>query len=470
MKHYLFCFLTLVSGIFSNSQAIDLPSDLAEDFIFAQDSKEKLVLVTEKTIYRFEKKWIKTDFKNSQNKKDSLALYFYKKFNNNNYLPININNNLHFFLNGGGFVLKLSNNELKRVDNSVDQKNQTDGAIFKHNNQAYIYGGYGLWRFKNYITYFDTNTGQWEQLSPRLKEAPSGRWKPLFQVIDNKFFVLGGRTSQNKGNNIDITLDDYFVYDLNSKTLQDKGIYNSEIPIKFSNNTGFLIGDKKAYANENELLIIDFLKKETNYISSEKLFKNLDSQTPIYEFQDTLYYISDTKNKKQLNMLAVSELSKFNNKPYPLINIIKVNNFYFLSGTIFLIIFLSWLLWGLFRYKDFLKELVLFDERNLYFGNDSIQISLKQHKTIYSLAIKGRLTALELNEIISSKNKFAKSHLTLLRQKFIKELNSVFNELTKNQLVYIIELKDPNDRRFLIYRANQEILKKPSFGAFLFKR
>jgi hypothetical protein len=79
------------------------------------------------------------------------------------------------------------------------------------------------------------------------------------------------------------------------------------------------------------------------------------------------------------------------------------------------------------------------------------------------------LTALELNEIISSKNKFAKSHLTLLRQKFIKELNSVFNELTKTQLVYIKELKDPNDRRFLIYKENQEILKKPSFGAFLFK-
>ena len=112
----------------------------------------------------------------------------------------------------------------------------------------------------------------------------------------------------------------------------------------------------------------------------------------------------------------------------------------------------------------------MFDKSKLYLGNSTIEISLKQHKTITCLTVNGQMTSLELNEIISSKNNFAKSHLTLLRQKFIKELNSVFQKLTKTQTVYINELKDPNDRRFLIYKTTQEVLKKPSFGVFLFKR
>ena len=70
-----------------------------------------------------------------------------------------------------------------------------------------------------------------------------------------------------------------------------------------------------------------------------------------------------------------------------------------------------------------------------------------------------------LEKIISKK----KLELTFL-EKFLKELNSVFQKLTKTQTVYINELKDPNDRRFLIYKTTQEVLKKPSFGGFLFKR
>ena len=217
-------------------------------------------------------------------------------------------------------------------------------------------------------------------------------------------------------------------------------------------------------------MIIDFLKEKINKISSKELFKNLDDNYLVFESKDTLYYISNYKGKRKLSKLAVSELISFKSTIYP-ITLPKQKDKRYLFILIGLLTgFMIWLLYGLFRYKDFLKELILFDESKLYLGNSMIEISLKQHKAITRLTVNGQMTSLELNEIISSKNKFAKSHLTLLRQKFLKELNSVFQKLTKTQTVYINELKDPNDRRFLIYKTTQEVLKKPSFGGFLFKR
>jgi len=470
MKHNFLFFFVLLSMTISSSQDTALPEDLSGDFIFVQDLSGKPALVTQKATYRFENKWIKRSFTNVLTKKDSAAIYSSYGFKNKTYTPVTFNNQIHFVLNGGGFVLSLSNNELKRIDNSVDQKNQFSGAVFTHNNQPYNYGGYGFWEFKDYITYYDKSTAQWEYLVSKSKKLPLGRWKMLFQIIDNKLFVLGGRASLKESNAMDALLNNYFIYDFQAKTFKNKGKFSPEIPIKSSNNKGFILEGKKAYAQQNELVIIDFLKEEINKISSKELFKNLDDNYLVFESKDTLYYISNYKGKRKLSKLAVSELVSFKSTIYP-ITLPKQKDKRYLFILIGLLIgLMSWLLYGLFRYKDFLKELILFDESKLYLGNSTIEISLKQHKTIACLTVNGQMTSLELNEIISSKNKFAKSHLTLLRQKFLKELNSVFQKLTKTQTVYINELKDPNDRRFLIYKTTQEVLKKPSFGGFLFKR
>ena len=470
MKGYLACFLAFISIMGLSSQEIELPEGVEKNFILIQDSTGAPSLVTRKGIYRFKNKWIKTNFKNILSKKDSLAIYSSYEFNNKNYTPLFLNNQPYFILNGGGFVLKLSNNELTRFDNSVDQKNQIGGAAFTYNNQLHVYGGYGLWAFKDYTTYFENSTKQWEYLASNSKETPLGRWKALYQVIDNKLFVLGGRASSKETTNIDVILDDYFVFDLYSKTFQNKGSYNPEIPITYANKQGFFLGGKKAYANKNELIIIDFLNEEMTRVNSKNLFEHLKDNSTIFESQDTLYYISAKKNKEYLSKLALTELSKFKNTTYSLIKRKKSQSYFFVIGTIVVVVFVTWLLFGLFRYKDFLKQLILFDNNKLYFDNHSIQISLKQHKTIARLSLKGQMTAIELNKIISSKNKFAKSHLTLLRQKFITDLNATFTTLTKAKNPLVLEEKDPKDRRYLVYKATQEVFTKPSLFTFLFTR
>ena len=85
------------------------------------------------------------------------------------------------------------------------------------------------------------------------------------------------------------------------------------------------------------------------------------------------------------------------------------------------------------------------------------------------LELKGGFTSQELNKLLSPKKSYAKSHLTLLRNNFIEKLNSDFKTLTNNPEPLISSIKNPNDKRQILYKSNQQFSQKESFFKFLFR-
>ena len=144
-----------------------------------------------------------------------------KGFNNTNFKVIQSENSIYLVLNGGGPVLQLKNDSIVRIDNSVEQKNQFGAATFSYKNKMYMYGGYGLWSFKNYITYYDFSSNQWELFRTQSAKQPQSRWKPLFDLKDNKLYVMGGRSSDPENYMTDIVLKDLFVIDMDLKTIKN---------------------------------------------------------------------------------------------------------------------------------------------------------------------------------------------------------------------------------------------------------
>jgi hypothetical protein len=62
----------------------------------------------------------------------------------------------------------------------------------------YMYGGYGFWSFKNYTTYYDFSSNQWELFRTQSEIQPRSRWKPVYDLKNNKLYVLGGRSSLSR--------------------------------------------------------------------------------------------------------------------------------------------------------------------------------------------------------------------------------------------------------------------------------
>jgi hypothetical protein len=78
------------------------------------------------------------------------------------YIPLSTKGSPIYFVDGGcGWVCELRNDSVVRIDKSFHQQNQYGGAFFLHHGEPHIFGGYGLFSYKNFITRFDQNLNQW---------------------------------------------------------------------------------------------------------------------------------------------------------------------------------------------------------------------------------------------------------------------------------------------------------------------
>ena len=278
------------------SQEFTLPEDIGENFVFFKDKDSKIHLLKNNIDYVFEnKKWNKNILSYKRTVRDSSIIFYKKGFNNTNFKPINTETKTFLILNGGGPVLQIEKDKINRVDNSVEQKNQFGAAIFEHNNQLHMNGGYGFWTFKDYTTYFDTATNQWELciFDPVPKLKP--RWKSIFHKTKNDLYVLGGRASLNENQRIDAAIKDVYKIDFQKKSVElfESG-FNPQIPITSSSSQGFKINNLKGYLNHLNIAVFDFENNSVTEYDTTELFKNKAQGTPILSTKDSLLFINNS--------------------------------------------------------------------------------------------------------------------------------------------------------------------------------
>jgi Fe2+ or Zn2+ uptake regulation protein len=413
-------------------------------------------------------KWIKNTLEYNSSNRDSSIIFLKKGFDNIQFKHIEIDSVSHFVLNGGGPVLKLNENKIERIDNSVEQRNQFGAAVFQHNNQLHMYGGYGFWEWKGYITYYDPLSNQWELCKFDTPLQPSPRWKPLFHKKNEFLYVLGGRSSFKESRNIDTVLRDFFKINLNDKKVElITQEVNSQIPLFSSSFQGFEIRDKKAYVDysNSSILVLDFDNNSMTSFSTGEMFKNKHLRSPVLVVGDSIVFIEQIKNNKTIKFVSLNEIFKNTSETFPIV-LVDQNRTYTKYLTIPITALLIFFLFKIFSYKDYIRNLIAHDYQWLYFQNQKVRITQYQREVIKLLEQKGGFTSQELNKLLSPN---AKSHLTLLRNNFIEKLNSDFKKLTNNPEPLISSIKNPNDKRQLLYKSNQKISQKESFLKFLFR-
>ena len=301
------------------------------------------------------------------------------------------------------------------------------------------------------------------------KYTPDGRWKPIYNIINDKLYVLGGRSGSAGSINQDESFSDVFYFDFIEKEFVNVGKLNPRINPNYTLFSAPQIDDNILLLNNAYLTKIDFINLTFTNYSKGLGFSGVDNKYPSFIDDQKLYYISDLNGEKLLNSIDISSIdNEFNSETLPLIiNESKISaTQYVLFG--FLIAFVFWIILKIFSFKDFIKGLILYDENNIYFNNDSVLITKNEQSLISYLSEKPFITAPQVNGIISDQQ-FAKSHFTSLRNKLIGDLNEKLFMLTNNKKC-IIETKLPEDNRIKAYKADSSIIKKKiSFLNFLFK-
>jgi len=446
---------------------LNLPvNDSLQNFLFAKSTLDTPIIITENGIFEYLSDWEYTSFVDNSFKKELDNL---DQLNHTNFFTIINSKELYIISNGAGPVFVYRDKTFKRIDNSSLHKNQFGGARFIYNNKIHIYGGYGFWSFKNFITFFDENISQWDLFYNESKYTPPGRWKPIYNLVNDKLYVLGGRSGLAGSIEQDESFSDLFYFDFIKKEFVNVGKLNPNISTRYSLFSAPKIEDNIIILNNNNLTKIDFKNLTFTNYSKEKAFSGVDNKYPTFVNNQKLFYISEINGEQFLNSFDFSSIDQsFNSETFSLLenpNKLSLKN-YILFGLFIALVF--WLILKIFSFKDFIKGLILYDEKNIYYNNDSVFITPKERALISYLSEKPYITAPQLNSIISAQQ-FAKSHFTSLRNRLLDELNEKLFKLTKNKRC-IIETKDPKDKRVKVYKADSSIIKKKiGFLTFLFK-
>ena len=441
-------------------------NDSVQNFLFSQSVKKSPIIITTNGIFEFKSKWEYAPFADNSFKKEINEI---DVLNHANFFTIINSNKLYIVSNGAGPVFIYRNNTFERIDNSSLHKNQFGGARFIYNNKIHIYGGYGFWSFKNFITFFDENISQWDLLYNDSKYTPEGRWKPLYNLINDKLYVLGGRSDSAGSINQNESFSDVFYFDFIEKEFVNVGKLNPRINPKYTLFSNPKIDDNILLLNNTYITKIDFINLTFTNYSKARGFSAVENKYPTFIDNQKLYYISDLNGEKNLNSINIASIdNEFNLETLPLIvNESKISVIQYILFT-FLIAFVFWIILKIFSFKDFIKGLILYDENNIYFNNDSALITKNEQSLISYLSENPFITATQVNLIISDQQ-FAKSHFTSLRNNLVDSLNHKFFLLTQNEKC-IIETKLPEDNRIKAYKADSSIIKKKiGFFTFLFR-
>ena len=359
----LLLFLNLIA-----SQEFALPENIGENFVFFKDKDSKIHLLKNNIDYVFEnKKWNKNILSYDSAVRDSTIIFYKKGFNNTNFKPINTETKTFLILNGGGPVLQIEKDKIIRIDNSVEQKNQFGAAIFEHNNQLHMNGGYGFWSFKDYTTYFDNITNQWElcTFDPAPKFQP--RWKSIYHKTKNDLYVLGGRSSLDENSRIDAATKDVFKIDFQTKSVElfESG-FNPQIPITSSSSQGFKINNQKGYLNNFDIVVFDFENNIVTEYDNGDVFKNRHPNTPLLSVKDSVVFINNKQGVKTIEFISAQLALQSPLKTVEIFNLdnpgLPYKKMFAFSSAVIIALFLYFL----FGYKDYINKLVHHDDQWLY--------------------------------------------------------------------------------------------------------
>ncbi|MEN9700112.1 MAG: hypothetical protein RLZZ301_1310 [Bacteroidota bacterium] len=107
------------------------------------------------------------------------------------FVPVTSKTATYFISEGCGIVYQYRNDSIFRIDQSFPHQNQFGGTLFMHNNEPHIYGGYGLFCYKDFITHYSLSDHEWFRLTAP-ENLPKARKAALACVQSNVLYILGG--------------------------------------------------------------------------------------------------------------------------------------------------------------------------------------------------------------------------------------------------------------------------------------
>jgi len=360
------------------------------------------------------------------------------------FVPISEKGSPIYFVDRGcGWVCILKNDSIVRVDRSFHHQNQFGGTFFVHHGTPHIFGGYGLFTYKNFITKYDKNLKQWylENEGARFLY----RENMIFSKTKDFFHVLLPKKQTDK------IPKEFWTYNLIKKNWKYIGeiqgidsIRNNSI-IAFKDN--FIVGFNNAYEFDFNSMRMKFFRIEPiNTVL--RVIKGPNSYI-------LLSQVYEADQNKKSSSIVIYDKSDFRDKFLISSNLIhikeKSSKNYLLTGLFIGLVSLT-LLWLWYKRNQLKKKHII------------ISVTISELLELWLSRTDYLLELSELNDLVNhdepSADTIKKRRENLLRQ-FSEEI-ALFYGVKINQVYY--SEAHPTDKRMKRLRLSTVLVDKIKKG------
>jgi hypothetical protein len=456
MLRFLFFFILLQ---FSNSiQAQDIQFD--ENCVLFQDTKTSLPILILKDSILYKGNPLRKSKYNHTSYPDKLI----------HYVRYSIKGKTFLVQDGAGPVLEFRNDSIVNCNKISMFQNQIGSAKFVYKNELHLFGGYGLFTYKNIVTKYDAKNKDWEQVQTFGDEIPSPRSRFYSYVVNENLYVFGGY-EDDPNDFLNAKKCDNFVWRLHLPTMQwhkigkyDSNLLAQNTFLPFSTNDKLYLISTNIYGIVFE---IDIVKNTIKQFTEKTLIK----PTQIY-FDNTkkelvcVTWISNGKYK-----IFQANLETFLGKPIeesefiiPFYKEITTASFAFGIGILFIMIGIA-----IFLRKQKKNNLLPFngivfkkETGNCYYKAKTIDNLEEPELRILLYLIENAIRFVPLNELnhLFENGNNAENFSSIVKRREITlgsllQKLSVLTKFPEKEL--LINRKNPDDKRI------KEIRIAPSF-------
>lgn len=356
----------------------------------------------------------------------------------------------YFINNASGLVYKVQDNDLRRVDNSLDNRLLKDSYMFQHNDTIYRYGGYGFWSQRDFIIYFDETIREWEIYNTNNNSySPAGSYKGVYFKNKNDVYFIGGQKVDEKNKLESIDNQDVVKFNFKTKSFEYLGKLNFNFDVYsliVKDDEGFVInnGSQIAYIKpiENKVLLYDKTPIQLN-------LKNYQEKVTNNYFFDESYFLEVFSNQNfETSFFKISKSDFFNNnieefKLYDRSIEDSIN-----LSTLFLIIIFIILI--LITYDRYRFNMILLSADGIIYKRVLNKLNKKEIDVIVKLINNEVIATKSILKIVENPN-LSYPHNIKIKDQFLRELNLKLSTIFNTSYDPIIVKKSKTDARIKEY-------------------
>jgi hypothetical protein len=384
---------------------------------------------------------------------------FYKKFTPSSFTINLINKKIFITQNLGGIVYEIKGNELIRIDHSYEHKMQINAQQFVYDNRIFRFGGYGFWSARNFFTYFDINSKEWESYTPVLGDKiPPGMFDVNQYKNGDEITYFNGMVI-NANDNLKFEKSQaIWKFNLKTKTWENKGntaLFFGNNPQNFQYKNYFI-----AFNDERRIIRVNFEDNSYEVFENEAVSSKISPQLQPFVENENIYYFANNHSNGDIELVSLP-IDKFLGKSILKESFIerdiwKEYSPYFVG--LLAIFALSVGIYLFLKYRPSKARFIKDKDGVLYLGNAAINFDENELKVLRYLLRFDDVPNSELLGLIEQKGVHF-SHNIRMKNDVLNQLNLKLKAILQVDMNFIIFKKSDTDSRLKVYRLNKQYFK-----------